>query len=273
MHILSNKINNLVEAEIAANELECDTLIYVTEKDTFCGSGKKGIWSIGIPNNLVRIMNAIIYEESNKRKVALWSKDKVINRIILKEMNKTQKYPIFVIEDEFLCHSTSIENFIDILKDNKIKSLKVLLSEGKKIKTIRTVLNEPEESIECVDFCLQRSISSEIVVASRQIDNIFNKNYIEYYPGVRMYMYSQKADKLQNKVIDGLHDFRVKNYIDLDNIDYIILPNKKSYECCIKYINKKIKEKIVILSIEDKITPEEYIEQANNIVNKKFRKY
>lgn len=122
----------LREAEGKAREAGVETLIWISKRGAVCGRSKVGIWSIGLPLDITRIANAINYEESMNRPVGVWSEEKVDIDYILDEL-KNIEATIYPKGYKFLCHSTSLESMIEILNDGELKSLELLMKEGKVI--------------------------------------------------------------------------------------------------------------------------------------------
>lgn len=267
MVIIENE-KSLKQAEEKAKKAGVDTLIWVSRCGTVCGRTKAGIWSIGLPLDITRIANAINYEESMSRKVALWSEGKNDMDFILAEL-KNIEAPIYPIGYKFLCHSTSIESMIEILKDGELKSLNLLIREGKVINTVRGKLMEPEESNMHIDFCTPESLSSELVIASRQYEDIFSMNNIRYKPGVRMYFNLEELIENENKVVDGLHTLRIRNRLSLEALKYIVFSNIEDLDRVQSAVKSDIQNKVLVLNINDKVELEYFLTSANNIVEER----
>ena len=148
----------------------------------------------------------------------------------------------------FLCHSTPLENFRNILKVNALLSYNELIKQGNVVNTVRFELREPEDFLDYIDFCSCESISSEIVVASRQFGKINDGNNFSYKPGVRIYFSPDELQKVQGVCVDGLHTLTIYKELSLDHAKAFIFATKNSLECIReeKNISNKLKEKMYL---------------------------
>lgn len=262
---ISENTKTLRQAEEKAKEIGLDTLIWISKCGPVCGRSKEGIWSIGLPLDISRIANAINYEESMDRTVGIWSEDSNNINFIVDKLDNIE-VPIYPKGDKFLCHSTTVESMIEILKDGELKSLDLLSKEGKVIKTIRNKLVEPEESTTYIDFCTPESLSSEMVVASRQYEDIFSMKNIKYKPGVRMYFSLEGLLLNENKVVDGLHTLRIKDRLSLNYVKYIVFSTEDDLNKAKPFMNYEIQNKSLVFNIKDKVELNEFVRKANTLV-------
>lgn len=156
------------------------------------------------------------------------------------------------MEYSFLCRSLTIKEYINILK-NEIKFLN------------DSILYKFEEDKNHFNFYNQFSTKSEINMLDLQYENTSDIKYLKYYPGIRIYLDNKKIINLKDKKIF------VGNYVklNLNIIKYIIFPNKKVYNFCENYMDDNLKEKSIILNIENKIMIREYIYMCNYNVYRK----
>lgn len=257
------------EAERRACKKGFDTLLCIYKNGTFSGRSKFGIWCAGIPNKLTRIINFLNYEKTYKRRVMLWCEDKEVVHRIIEKINYEDIRQIIDLEDkELLCHSTALENIDNILKDNGLLSYKELVKLNRVVKTERFVLREPEDFLDYVDLCDKNSMSSEIVVASRQFGKIKDDLDFQYNPGVRMYFSVEKLKNLKGACVDGLHTFSVKNKLPLDCVHAIVFSSKNHVENVLRNndICDNLKNKIHYLDEQEIWTPREFVSKCNELV-------
>lgn len=270
-------LENYPESQNQAEKLACymkyDTLLILNDKFNFIGRGKSGIWCAGINiNEPYRMILFLNYEEHNKRKVIIWSKDlkHISNGLsILKQLNYKNEIKLFN-ENDFLCHSTTIESFVSILKDKAVYSYSELQKRNHSIKTYRKELKEPKDYFKYIDLCKKNSISSEIVVASRQFKHINDSFDIKYKPGVRMYFKGSTIRKVKGCCSDGLHVAMVYKKIPIKYAEFFIISYKSEFDRLLNINNfsekKDILNKIIFLEEREYWTPKEFIEKCNNII-------
>lgn len=257
------------DAEGRALEKGYDTLLCLNEFGKFSGRSKTGVWCVGTIADYYNIANFINYENNYNRKVIIWSENHELAIRIFQQIKELEiKEYMNLDRSKLLCHSTSIENLLSILKDNILLSYNELISQGKIIRTVRFELNEPEDFLDYIDFCSCESIASEIVVASRQFGKINDDNNFEYKPGVRLYFNPEELLKVEGACMDGLHTFRMLKKLSLDYVKAIVFPSKKSLEGVSKEnaMSEKLKEKIFCLNGEEYWTPDDFVQKANEII-------
>ncbi len=263
------------EAEKTAKIKGFETLLCINDLGVFMGRSKSGIWCVGLPDELKRVYMFLKYENSNNRKVIIWSEnmDKALNmyKSINEELaiNKTIDN-LLLCDSKYLCHSTCIENFYSILKDGALLSYSEQIRLNRTINTVRHELKEPEDYFDYIDLCIDSSISSEIVVASRQFGKINDDSDIKYKPGVRTYFHIDEIKNVNGICCDGLHALKVYKKLPLNAAHAFVFPSKKEYEGfilnCGLDIEEKLKSKFIYLEEKEYWTPSEYLEKANNAV-------
>ncbi|GAA0126268.1 hypothetical protein UT300019_21700 [Clostridium sp. CTA-19] len=250
-----------------------DTLICLNKNYKFSGRAKNGIWCLGIIGDYFNLFNCVTYENKYNRKAIIWAEDyEFAFKLFCELKNNFDEPKLDLNKYKFLCHSTTIESFIEILKDNKILSYNQLINRGKKINTVRFQLNEPTDFYDYIDFCNCESIASEIVVASRQFEKINDNIKLRYKPGVRMYFDFKNLSNIRDKCFDGLHDFRIFKELHINYIKAIIFSSKEDVNIVkskVK-IEPNIQEKILYLNDKRYWEPEEFVNKANNLVYTRY---
>ncbi|MGH4123877.1 MAG: hypothetical protein ACREV6_13200 [Clostridium sp.] len=257
------------DAEVKAMEKGHDTLLCLNKFGKFCGRSPIGTWCVGIPEDYYKAANFIYYENTHSRSVVIWSENYEIALRIFQQLKEHKGRMYKDLENsKFLCHSTPIENFKNILKDKSLLSYIQLMSDGKMINTVRFELKEPDDYLDYIDFCPCESISSEIVVASRQFGKINDNSDIIYKPGVRIYFKSDKLQKVEGACFDGLHTFIVYKKLSLSYAEAFVFVSKNYVEAIKKdnNISEDIKKKFFCLESREYWTPNEFINKANDLV-------
>lgn len=262
-------------AEKTATEKNYETLLCINNQGVFMGRSKSGVWCVGLPEDNQQIKIFIKYENNKNRKVIIWSDDikKTLN--ICKSINnelETDKSldDFYMCKSHFLCHSTCIESFSSILQDEALLSYNEQIRLNRKIKTVRHNLREPNDYFDYVDLCLDSSISSEIVVASRQYGKIDDYTDTKYKPGVRIYFSIDNLKGVNGVCCDGLHALKVYKSLPLDSASSFVFFSRKEYGKfilnCGLDVDNKFKSRCVFLEDMEYWTPNEYIKKANNMI-------
>lgn len=257
------------DAEVKTMEKGYDTLLCLNQFGKSSGRSKTGVWCVGITEDYYQVANFINYENTHNRNVTIWSEN---YEVALRVFQQLKEYGVRMHKNldnyELLCHSTLIENFKNILKDKSLLSYKELVSEGKIINTVRFQLKEPEDFLDYIDFCSCESISSEIVVASRQFGKINDSSDIRYKPGVRIYFKSDKLQKVDGGCFDGLHTFMVYKRLPLSYAEAFVLVSKECVEAIKEddNISEDVKKRLFYLEDKEYWTPNEFVNKANMLV-------
>ncbi|GAA0125521.1 hypothetical protein UT300019_14230 [Clostridium sp. CTA-19] len=158
-------------------------------------------------------------------------------------------------EYSFLCRSLTIKDYIHLLK-NEIKILN------------NSILYKFKEDKDYFNFYNQFSTKSEVSILNLQDEKDLDIKYLQYYPGIRIYLDNEKIMSLKNE------KYFIRNYVklDLNIIKYIIFPNRKVYNFCENCMNTNLKKKSIILNIENKIMVKEYIYMCNYNVYRRNNK-
>ena len=148
-------------------------------------------------------------------------------------------------EPKVLVHSTTLENLQSIQEDNYLKSWNILSKEKNawEKEPIGKLLNDPEDLKDYVMLGDINSFAGEIVVMSKQKEQIICDPNELYQPGVRLYFDLEKIANDGLLIRDGIH-YKVKNFLPFTN--YLL--------CCVTASDIKV---------ESEITPKEFVVKAN----------
>ncbi len=118
-------------------------------------------------------------------------------------------------ENRFVIHSTTAENYQNIKKQGCIKSWNILKKEIPDFETqpIGAMLGDPEDFRDYI--MLGSGVQCEVVVLSKQKNQLFHDADEEYIPGARIYFDNILLAEKGFLVRDGLH-YKVKNELPLD---------------------------------------------------------
>ena len=119
-------------------------------------------------------------------------------------------------EPEVLVHSTTYENWLSIREDNCLKSWNLLKSEKAawEENPIGRELGDPADFCDYIMFS-DGSVSSELVVLSKQNGMINMDPEMQYRAGVRLYLDIRKIANDGLLIRDGVH-LKVKDYLPLE---------------------------------------------------------
>jgi hypothetical protein len=139
------------EAEVKTMEREDDTLLCLNQFGKFSGRSSTGVWCVGIPEDYYQVSNFIYYENTHNRSVIIWSEN---YDIALRVFQQLEEYGVRMYKNlnnyKFLCHSTPLENFKSILKDNNISEeikKKLFYLEGNEYWTPDEFVNKANELV------------------------------------------------------------------------------------------------------------------------------
>lgn len=184
------------------------------------GRKKDSIYTVKVsknyPNWTTSLFDFIEFNQANDKNIILSVKESDYK--YAQKLYKNHHYNDNYLRDyepKVIVHSTSMDNWINIQKDNSLKCWNVLKKEinywedspiGKK-------LGDPLEFSDYIMFS-NGSISSELVVASKQKNEIIMDAETKYTPGVRLYFDADKIARAGLLIRDGIH-LKVKNSLDL----------------------------------------------------------
>jgi len=204
-----------------------------SKTDGFYGKVYKDIFGFIYGNetdNLCSVIaNFIQYETKNGRiPLVFLLGDVVINNVLIKN------------EPEWLVHSTDRKALMSIIKMGKMLSRIEL--DKQKIKYLdfgRSILNEPKDYYDFIEFGNIEEPWTEVIIASKQLNRFVNEN-TEYKPGGRIYVKRESLINHRNH-IKFLNHHCIKNNLPLSDIDYCIISSDEFND--IKWTPKIFTEK------------------------------
>lgn len=118
-------------------------------------------------------------------------------------------------ENRYVVHSTTTENYHKIKKQGCIKSWNILKKENPdfEVQPIGAMLGDPEDFRDYI--MLGSGVQCEVVVLSKQKNQLCHDADEEYVPGARIYFDNKLLAEKGLLVRDGLH-YKVKNELPLD---------------------------------------------------------
>jgi len=155
-------------------------------------------------------------------------------------------------EPDILIHSTTYDNWLCIKEDQCLKSWNILKKEKAswEDKPIGQALGDPVDFNDYIMFS-SGSISSEIVVLSKQYGKIITNQDMNYKTGVRLYFDMKKIAENGLLIRDGIH-LKVKNTLPLE--PYLLW--------CATWDKVGLKNNIS--------TPKEFTQKSNKLFNQLF---
>ncbi len=188
----------------------------------FCGGGTSSLYTIGIgcevANLESRLADFLHYENRCGRNVILsFPANMDIDAFVDEALANTPAQDVIRESDpKWVVHSTNLEAWDSIQRDGGLKSLSILLKEGKDVKTVGFhQLGEPADYAEYVMLGVIEGAGAECVVASQEKGRIFTEADAPYEPGVRLYFDNRRIIEGGLGVRDGAHRMKVYNYLPL----------------------------------------------------------
>ncbi|MEG2289015.1 MAG: hypothetical protein RSA29_12270 [Clostridium sp.] len=185
------------------------------------GSSHSNVYSLKISKNCdkweLNLMDFIGYENSYCKNIILSVGEQDLEKA--KETYSNHHYnEAFLRENEpkVLVHSTTRENWEKIRTDGCLKCWNILRSEHYNCEEepIGRLLGDPKDYSDYIMFS-GGTVSSEIVVLSKQNNEIIMDEQMKYKPGARLYFDIKKIAEDGLLVRDGCH-LKVKNTLFLD---------------------------------------------------------
>ncbi len=155
-------------------------------------------------------------------------------------------------EGKYFVHSTTAENYKNIVKDGCLKSWNILKAEGKikEKKPIGVLLGDHSNYSDYI-MLSDGGVAGEIVVNSKNCSKIVMDTNAPYSPGARLYFDAEKIAENGILIRDGVH-YKVKNILPLkDFLLWTATPES------IGFLGKRI-------------TPRQFADLSDNIFNKQF---
>lgn len=197
------------------------SLINDSDNKVISGKNDYNIFNVQLSKKFkgweLKLMDFIHYEKSYNRNIICKVKKENF-------MHAKDKYNGHHINDSFLrdyepkvfVHSTLLENWEEIYKCGYIKSWELAKKDNQLNEDIPIgdKLGDPKEYSNYV-MLGSLGVNNEIIVASKQKNELTYDVNQEYKPGVRIYLDAKKLAKSGKLVRDGLH-IKVKDKISLD---------------------------------------------------------
>lgn len=226
----------------------------------------------------------ILYELYYNRKVALWfendkTEQKVLSSIlnffknetkeleeIIKSKLSTQKNRVKNIPTklthctacvengcmtEYVCHITSVEDAINIIKEGKIYSSQKLKNIDKEELAARedNVAGDPPDYFDYVMFSFGNCQAGDRLVTERRLGRFPKKEDLheKFIPGVRFYFKYKDLIEHPNYISDGYHYVKIKDSIDILPNLVAIATSKKFKDIFMKNTPSKMHKYFVFL--------------------------
>ena len=186
------------------------------------------------------------------------------------ELNRNvEKYLEMKKLNDFVCHSTSQDNIINIIKSGKLKSINLLEKENVKVIPSSFHKKIDIEDTDFIEFAPVNSKVGEYVVGNRKEEQISTEEQ-KYKPSVRIIFSKEKIEKLPNSEVKEL-SVKIKDELDLELADYIVFPSLETYKEFESSIederlkNITSKKAIIVTEIESS-DPDSYINNSNRLI-------
>lgn len=210
------------------------------------------------------IIEFMEYENKHNRKCEIECENKVLLSIIKNKIMEKEKYkriprPKLLTEctacpytkgcvTEYVCHTTALENAIQIFKCGKLLSalnarkvpVEQLMSEK------RNAANDPADYFEYIMFAWGNCQAGDRLVMERALGHFPTEDdlSVHFKPGVRFYFKYDELAKHPGATFDGFLPIKVKDEIELTQwVDKIMIPMelKGKIEA---YISDELNEKV-----------------------------
>lgn len=190
------------------------------EYEVMVGGGLKSIYTLKVSKKhskwKMSLMDFIEFQTRHNKNIILSvSDDDLYEAKIAYNHHYFNEPYLRDYEPQVMVHSTSIDCWQSIKKDNCLKSWNILSNERKdwERKPIGNQLGDPEDFMDYIMFS-DGGISSEIVVLSKQNGKILTNPDNYYEPGVRLYFDMRKVAEDGLLIRDGCH-LKVKDTLPL----------------------------------------------------------
>lgn len=171
--------------------------------------------------------------------------------------------------NKFVCHSTSQENIINIIKTGKLKSINLLKKENVDVVPSSFYGRHDLEDTDFIEFApLNTTIGENVVNARQEIKK--EDNELKYKPSVRIIFSKEKLGKLSNSEIKEL-SIKIKGELDLGLAEYIVFPSLELYKKLENSIEDKTlknvtSRKAIILTELESSNPDSYVNKNNQLI-------
>ena len=213
------------------------------------------------------VLDFIKYEESYGRMCKIESERQIIEKIEnyrdtyekgvrisppakIEECTACPKYQGCMTD--YVCHTTSVDNAIKILKTGKLLSpvLARNMSAAELAKESRNAANDPEDYFQYIMFAWGNCQAGDRLVMERKLGRFPNEEDLSvgFTPGVRFFFYYKDLIHHPEATFEGVLPIKVKNEVVLkDWISAIIVPSvhRKDLE---EHIPEQLKAKTYFIS-------------------------
>ncbi len=211
------------------------------------------------------IIDFIEYEKIYGRDCSIECDDSNLLNYINSEITKIDKYkniskPTLLTEctacpvrkgceTEFVCHTTSLENAISILKCNSLLSaVKARNLSAKELsKESRNAAGDPMDYFEYIMFAWGNCQAGDRLVMERKLGRFPNEHdlSVDFTPGIRFYFRYDKLVNHPQRIFDGVLPFKIKDEVKLEQwIFAIVIPSNYQKEIE-SYIPMQLKNQII----------------------------
>lgn len=191
-----------------------------------------------------RVMDYINYNLMYDRNIIFVGSKRLYKKALKKYVDHSiYDKKLRTYENRYVVHSTTSENYQKIKKQGCIKSWNILKKEihDFEVQPIGAMLGDPEDFRDYI--MLGSGVQCEIVVLSKQKNQLCHDADEEYVPGARIYFDNKVLAEKGLLVRDGLH-YKVKNELPL-NLALLIAT-------------------VDNIKVNGKITPNTFAEAADN---------
>lgn len=216
----AEEINPITNEEYN-NSWICYCLTSSKDYQMMNGGGLKSIYTLSVskryPNWKMSLMDFIEFQTRHNKNIILSvSDDDFAEAKLFYGNHHFNDAFLRDYEPKVMVHSTMLNCWQSIKIDNCLKSWNKLKKENPEWEQvpIGKMLGDPEDFSDYIMFS-DGSISSEVVVLSKQVGRIIMNEDMCYMPGVRLYFNMERVAKDGLLVRDGCH-LKVKDELPLD---------------------------------------------------------
>lgn len=157
-------------------------------------------------------------------------------------------------ETEFVCHTTSLENAISILKCGSLLSAVKArgISANELSKEPRNAARDPEDYFEYIMFTWGNCQAGDRLVMERKLSRFPNEQDLstDFTPGIRFYFKYDEMIKHPECVFDGVLPFKIKDEVILENWVYAVVVPETYKNVIEKFIPSHLVQKVLYVKNE-----------------------
>lgn len=216
------------------------------------------------------ILDFIKYEDQNGRSCSIEADDKILDAIeYFKQSNSSKRIsPPKLIEEctacpkykgcmtDLVCHTTNVENAINIFKSGSLLSpvlarnmtAKELMAES------RNAANDPEDYFYYIMFAWGNCQAGDRLVMERKLGRFPNEDDLSkgFTPGVRFFFNYNKLIHHPYVTFEGVLPLKIKNEVVLNDwVSSVIVPNDYKH-LLLPHIPKELRSKVHFLQNDHK---------------------